>query len=114
MVIGIGSSLEEVERANGRPFRLLPFGDEDGGLVTPIAWQGGRLSQLGTGCALYLQFKLGTIYAASGATAEPAPMELQSNSDRVRYARPMVARAELYLLPEVGEERVRRLQKLLE
>lgn len=42
--IGLGTSLAELERLNGRPFVFLGFGfDSDGGIVD---WRGGRLEPL--------------------------------------------------------------------
>lgn len=42
--VSVGSSLADVERLNGRPFRLNGFGFDYGGIV--IAWDGGRLDAL--------------------------------------------------------------------
>lgn len=40
--ITLGTTLREIERANGRPFRLLGFGTDVSGTV--MSWSGGRLS----------------------------------------------------------------------
>jgi hypothetical protein len=42
--VTIGTSLRDLERLNGRPFRLAGFGFDGSGAVT--SWNGGRLSKL--------------------------------------------------------------------
>ena len=42
--ITVGTSLRDLERLNGRPFRLAGFGFDGSGSVT--SWNGGRLSKL--------------------------------------------------------------------
>lgn len=110
--VGVGSTLEEVERAHGKPFRLLSFGPEDGGLVTPAALLGGRLSQLDGGCALYLQFRP-TVPGAASVIGDGR--YLRSSDDSTRRLQPVVVRGEFYWPPtDRGEERGQRLQALLE
>jgi len=109
--VGVGSTLEEVERAQGKPFRLLSFGPEDGGLVTPAALLGGRLSQLDGGCALYLQFRP-TVPGAASTIGDGR--YLMSSDEGTRRLQPVVVRAEFYWPPTDQLERGQRLQGLLE
>ncbi len=109
--VGVGSTLEEVEHAHGKPFRFLAYGPEDGGLASPAAWLGGRLSQVEGGCALFLQFRP-TVLAAASATGDGS--DLMSNAESTRRLHPVVVRAELYWPTQHGEERGQRLQALLE
>jgi hypothetical protein len=51
--ISLGSSLSELERRNGRPFRLSGFGWDYAGAVT--SWEGGALDSLLRGVHLYLE-----------------------------------------------------------
>jgi hypothetical protein len=50
--ISLGSSLQELERLNGRPFTLAGFGWDYAGVV--VDWNGGALDSLLTGVKLYL------------------------------------------------------------
>jgi hypothetical protein len=50
--ISLGTSLEELERLNGRPFTLAGFGWDYAGVVTD--WNGGRLDSALAGVKLYL------------------------------------------------------------
>jgi hypothetical protein len=51
--ISLGTSLADLERMNGRPFRLSGFGWDYSGAV--ISWNGGALDSLLTGVKLYLE-----------------------------------------------------------
>jgi hypothetical protein len=50
--ISLGSSLEELERLNGRPFTLAGFGWDYAGVITD--WKGGALDSALAGVKLYL------------------------------------------------------------
>jgi hypothetical protein len=50
--ISLGTTLQELERMNGRPFILAGFGWDYGGVVTD--WSAGRLDSLLSGVKLYL------------------------------------------------------------
>jgi hypothetical protein len=50
--ITLGTTLQELERLNGRPFTLAGFGWDYGGVVTD--WGGGALDSMLTGVKLYL------------------------------------------------------------
>lgn len=51
--ISLGTSLGDLERANGRPFRLSGFGWDFAGAV--LSWEGGALDSLLRGARLYLE-----------------------------------------------------------
>lgn len=113
LAVGIGSTLAEVESANGVPFKLSAFNSMDGGLVTPVGWRGGVLSQVTGGCTLYVRFRPGRADAAEIAEVTGIT-ELHSNTPALRRVQPVVASMELYWPPDIGEERLRRLRMLLE
>jgi hypothetical protein len=50
--ISLGTSLEELERLNGRPFTLAGFGWDYGGVI--VDWSGGALDSALAGVKLYL------------------------------------------------------------
>lgn len=50
--VSLGSSLGQLERINGRPFRLAGFGWDYAGVVT--SWEGGALDSLLHGVFVYL------------------------------------------------------------
>jgi hypothetical protein len=50
--ISLGTSLQELERLNGRPFTLAGFGWDYAGVITD--WEGGALDTALTGIKLYL------------------------------------------------------------
>lgn len=52
--IGLHSSVEEIERANGRPFQINGFGWDYGGFVS--GWKGGRLDKPAGGCTISARF----------------------------------------------------------
>ncbi|MFG1215085.1 hypothetical protein LJE71_11560 [Xanthobacter autotrophicus] len=86
--IGIGTSLSDLERANGKPFRIQGFGGNSGGVVAD--WRGGRLGNLGGGCVLGVQMAL-SAGASDGAQARiSGPKVYASNDPAIRAANPSV------------------------
>jgi hypothetical protein len=90
--IGLGTSLSDLERINGGPFRLNPFEGDFGGDV--IDWMGGRLPKLPDGC------RVGASVAVDAARLglmnhEPTTDELLSSDPGLRAATPRVG--ELYV-----------------
>ncbi|WP_296581328.1 hypothetical protein [Xanthobacter sp.] len=86
--IGIGTSLSDLERANGKPFRIQGFGGNAGGVVAD--WRGGRLGNLGGGCVLGVQMAL-SAGASDGAQARiSGPKVYASNDPAIRAANPSV------------------------
>lgn len=86
--IGIGSSLADVEKANGRPFRIQGFAGAGGGVVAN--WQGGRLANIGNGCELGLQFALPATSPQGAQGRVTAARVFASNDPAVRSANPTV------------------------
>jgi hypothetical protein len=92
-----GMTIEEVEKINGKPFKLSGFGWDYGG--TPQSFEGGRLQQAEDAkCWLSMTF---------ATTAEDAPAsvmgdkEIVSNAKDVLAAKPVVAEFTLsYMRPE--------------
>lgn len=86
--IGIGTSLSDLERANGKPFRIQGFGGNSGGVVAD--WRGGRLGNLGGGCVLGVQMAL-SAGASDGTQARiSGPKVYASNDPAIRAANPSV------------------------
>jgi hypothetical protein len=83
--IGIGTSLVEVEKINGRPFKLAGFSWDYSGVV--MNWNGGALDKPAGGCNLTLRF---------GPTAKKydgsvdGDGEFSSDLPAMRAARPTV------------------------
>ncbi len=50
----VGSELAEVEKINGKPFKLFGFDWERGGQVS--SWLGGALAKVNGGCEFHLGF----------------------------------------------------------
>lgn len=82
----IGDPLANVEKANGKPFRLAGFAGEGGGAARD--WQGGKLDKLSGGCQLGMRFGPGP--NAGGAAAALASGEFISNAPEVKAASPVI------------------------
>ncbi|MFG1345896.1 hypothetical protein V5F59_13460 [Xanthobacter autotrophicus DSM 431] len=86
--IGIGASLADLERANGKPFRIQGFGGNAGGVVAD--WRGGKLANLGGGCALGAQLALSATVSDAAQTRISGPKSFGSNDPAIRAANPTV------------------------
>lgn len=83
--IAIGSSLADLERANGKPFRIQGFSGSAGGVVAD--WRGGRLANIGGGCELGVQLAL----PATASTGSVSGQKVYTSSDAaIRAAAPTV------------------------
>lgn len=80
--VGVGSSLAEVEAANGRPFVLAGFGWDYGG--STLDWKGGRLGR--DGCRLLLRFE--PVAIPSGDV--DGDRDIASDDPAMRAAQPVV------------------------
>src|ERR1700722_5434399 len=87
LALHIGSTLAEVEKANGRPFTLMGFGAEGGG--GSVDWRGGALAAALRGCGLDLTFASGLEGAAEG------DQPLASDSRAMRGAKAVVVQMTL-------------------
>ncbi|BCW90075.1 hypothetical protein sos41_32430 [Alphaproteobacteria bacterium SO-S41] len=93
----VGMSIEEVEKLNGKPFKLSGFGWDYGG--SPQSFEGGKLQQAeDTKCWLAMTFT---------TTAEKVPdsvlgeTDIMSNAKDVLAAKPVVAQFTLnYMRPD--------------
>ena len=81
-----GSSLADVETANGRPFALSGFEWDYGGYATD--WKGGSLAQVLGSCTISIRFNPG-----AGAKTDKVSGEATflSSDPRMRAARPFVS-----------------------
>lgn len=81
----IGSTLEEVETINGKPFQLSGFGWDYGGYAT--SWEGGKLDTVQGGCGLSVRF------APTSEAPETVAGDttLTSDGKDVRAAKPRVS-----------------------
>ncbi|MFG1300800.1 hypothetical protein V5F49_13480 [Xanthobacter sp. V3C-3] len=83
--IAIGSTLADLERANGKPFRIQGFSGSAGGVVAD--WRGGKLANIGGGCELGVQLAL----PATASAGRLAGQKFFSSGDAaVRAASPTV------------------------
>jgi hypothetical protein len=80
----LGMPLAALEKANGRPFRLSPFGAD--GTASVLGWDGGALASLPGGC------KIGVRLASPAASPElAAEKELTSNNPGLKAAKATVS-----------------------
>lgn len=83
--IRVGSSIEEVEKANGKPFLLSGFDWDYGGYAN--SWEGGALEPKAGGCILSVRFSPS---AAESPQSVSGDVSLKSDAADVRAAKPRV------------------------
>ena len=88
--VRIGSTIADLERANGKPFRLVGFGGDAGGVVTD--WQGGALANLPGGCNVPVQLAISALAPASAQAKVVGPKVFLSTDRNVRALKPTVGR----------------------
>ncbi|MGO9770700.1 MAG: hypothetical protein ACLPSW_14315 [Roseiarcus sp.] len=82
--VRLGSTIAEVEAANGRPFAIMGFAQSEGsGQV--MDWRGGALATAMRNCVLEIVFNAGDVEGAAAADALIA-----SDDPAVRAANPIV------------------------
>lgn len=86
--VAIGTSIADVEKANGRPFRMVGFGGNSGGVVTD--WKGGRLANLTGPCRLGVQFAISALAPDSAQARASGPKVFNSNDPAIRALTPTV------------------------
>lgn len=86
--IGIGTSIADVQKANGRPFRLVGFGGDNGGVVAD--WQGGRLASIPGPCRVGVQFAIPATASDSAQAKAMGPKVYASSDPAVRALNPTV------------------------
>ncbi|OYX11651.1 MAG: hypothetical protein B7Z15_11395 [Rhizobiales bacterium 32-66-8] len=86
--IGIGSSLADLERANGRGFRIMGFGGNNGGVV--MDWQGGRLSSIPGPCRVGVQLAVSALASDAAQAKASGPKVFASSDPAIRALNPTV------------------------
>ncbi|MEW6121493.1 MAG: hypothetical protein AB1698_02680 [Pseudomonadota bacterium] len=86
--VAIGSSIADVERINGRPFRIVGFGGNNGGAI--VDWRGGQLGNLPGPCRLGVQFAISALASDSAQAKASGPKVFNSNDPAVRALSPTV------------------------
>ncbi len=86
--IGIGSSLADVEKLNGKPFELSGFDWDYGGVVTDL--KGGALASRKGGCVLGLRFGADLNAPEKARSAVSGDKTIASSNPDMRAARPTV------------------------
>lgn len=87
--LGIGSNLDAVLKANGRPVRVGGFGWDYGGGVDP---RGGKLAKWPGGCRIGLVMDVGPDVSDPPDNVFGDGVTMGSNSQALRAARPVVTR----------------------
>jgi len=83
--IHLGLPLAALEKANGKPFKLMGF--EKGGMAIVSDWNGGALGLLTDGCKVGVQFKPDPKAAAGTLEAAGRDKEFASTDPAIRAAR---------------------------
>lgn len=86
--VSIGTSIADVQKANGRPFRLVGFGGDNGGVVTD--WQGGRLASIPGPCRVGIQFAIPATASDSAQAKASGPRVFSSTDPAIRALNPTV------------------------
>ncbi len=84
----IGSPIEAVEKANGRPFSLYGFEWDYGGRID--SWNGGALGSLPGGCTFSPIFETDDKAPAEAIDAVAGDSQFSSDSNAMRAARPRI------------------------
>lgn len=84
----IGASLEEVQRMNGKPFKLMGFDWTYGGTVSD--WNGGALANVAGGCRLGVRFKADGMTPWTVRSKVLGESEFESTDPNMRGSKPKV------------------------
>jgi hypothetical protein len=87
--VRVGTPLAEVEKQNGRPFRLAAFGGDYGGSV--VDWQGGALGSLAGACQLGLRFDVDPKAPRASRAKVAGDAEFVSTDPNIRAVKPTVS-----------------------
>lgn len=87
--VHLGAPLAEVEKQNGRPFRLAGFGGDYGGSV--MDWQGGALDKLAGACRLGLRFDVDSRAPQAARAKVSGDAEFLSSDPEMRAVKPKVS-----------------------
>ncbi len=84
----LGMSLAALEKANGRPFKLLAFGSD--GLAAVASWEGGAFDKIPGGCKLGVRLRADA--KAKAAAGDSAANAVHGSRDEaIISARPRIA-----------------------
>ncbi|MEP9379815.1 hypothetical protein ABLE91_24095 [Aquabacter sp. CN5-332] len=86
--VTIGTSIADVEKANGRPFRMVGFGGNNGGVV--MDWRGGQLANLAGPCRLGVQFSISALASNAAQARASGPKVFSSSDPAIRALSPTV------------------------
>lgn len=84
----LGLPLAQLEKANGKPFKVSGFDQDNGGSV--IDWQGGALASLPGGCKIGVRLAPDT-KATDAAKAQAAGKEFVSTDAALKGVKPVIA-----------------------
>lgn len=93
MGLHLGSTLAEVEKANGRPFAIGGFGWDYGGYIIDL--KGGALAAIPGGCNLSLRFDAGDSDKPMPDGISDDGVTVMSNDPRVQKWGPVVSQMEI-------------------
>lgn len=86
----VGETLANVEKTNGKPFRLSGFiTGETGGAARN--WEGGTLDKLSGGCQLGMRFAPARNAPAAARTAVTIEADFVSSSPEIRAVNPVIS-----------------------
>lgn len=89
----LSSTLADIEKANGKSFKLSGFGWDYGGFVTE--WNGGKLEKLAGGCRLIVRLEPGNDANPDAADKVAGDATFSSSDPNVKAAKPQLV--ELHL-----------------
>jgi hypothetical protein len=85
--VKLGTFMTDVEKRNGKPFKLSGFGSEGGGAV--VDWDGGKLDQLG-GCRMGMRFAIDSKSPEAAQSKVAAQPQFASSDPDLRAVKPKV------------------------
>lgn len=85
----LGLSIQQLEKLNGKAFRLSGFGAD--GSASVIGWEGGALNSLPGGCKVGVRLMVGPKATPEARTTVGGDKELVSSDPNVRAVQPAVA-----------------------
>ena len=87
--VRLGLTLAELQRLNGKPFKLSGF--DKGNVATLSNWNGGTLASLAGGCKIGVSLRAASTAAPSAIGALPADREFSSADPALRSVNPTVS-----------------------
>lgn len=87
--VRLGMTIADVEKRNGKPFRLSGFGGDYGGSVAD--WDGGKLDQLGGACRMGMRFVADAKAAPEALAKVSGDQPFTSKDEDMRAVKPRVS-----------------------